>query len=175
MGGSWRRGIFAVLALAALGADGEPSLHGAKRVGELRATHKEPYQILSGRGCGECDANLAIYIHSPSDGPLGDEAHAQRFHYPGRLLSREDGGPLYQSRMLFGDCLAAHPNAVVWFERERAAGGKWAESVLIAQVRGDELVTQRLTEKLPRKAEVLRAMLAHTCSELAGVDAYEEP
>ena len=63
------------------------TLYHLKVIGELTTVRKLPYYILSGIGCHECDANVSIYIHSPSNGPMKNEAEQKRFDYPGRELS----------------------------------------------------------------------------------------
>ena len=62
----------------------ETTLYHLKVIGKLNAAHKLPYFILSGVGCTECDANVAIYIHSPSIGPMHGEGSQQRFYCPGQ-------------------------------------------------------------------------------------------
>ena len=67
------------------------TLFDAKIVGQLQTTKKQPYLILTGRGCEECDANISIYIHSPSDGPMKGESSQTRYSYPGRVRDYSDG------------------------------------------------------------------------------------
>src|SRR5690348_1105894 len=52
------------------GSKFQTTLYGLAVMGRLHATNKLPYYVLSGVGCQECDANVSIYIHSPSDGPM---------------------------------------------------------------------------------------------------------
>jgi hypothetical protein len=54
-----------------------------KVIGQLRTTKKAPYFILSGTTCTECDENISIYIHSPSDGAMKNEGEQRRFAYSG--------------------------------------------------------------------------------------------
>lgn len=56
------------------GSKFKTSLYGMKVIGQLRTTKKVPYFILSGTTCTGCDENVSIYIHSPSDGPMKNEA-----------------------------------------------------------------------------------------------------
>src|SRR5262245_27498814 len=73
---------------------------------------------------------MSIYIHSPSDGPMRNEATQPRYAYPGREVSYEDGKTvLYKARAFLGDCLPGYRNAVVWYEGVRTEGGGWASGV----------------------------------------------
>jgi len=151
------------------------SLYGLKVVGQLRTSKKLPYFILSGRSCYECDENISIYIHSPSDGPMKNEAEQRRFLYPGRETDYRDGKPLYEARMFFGDCIPSQPNAVVWFQRQLGDDKKWHEGVFLVTVKDDSLTTQELRHDLPTLGNARDAVQKGNCHELAGVDRPSEP
>jgi hypothetical protein len=151
------------------------ALYGMKTIGQLRTDKKVPYFILSGRTCTECDENTSIYIHSPRDGPMKNEAEQRRFSYPGKETNYEDGSPLHVGRMFFGDCLASHPNAVVWFERSLGEDRKWHEDVFLAEVKGDNLTTEELHGKLPKPSEAQDSVRTGRCRELPGIDRSSEP
>jgi len=151
------------------------TLYELKVIGQLRSAHKLPFYILSGRGCQECDANTSIYIHSPSDGPMKNEAEQQRFHYPGRELDYEDSSLLYEGRMFFGDCVALHPNAAVWFQRYLGEDKQWHASVFLAELKDDKLITEELRGELPTVTEAQDAVRKGRCQELPGVDGSSEP
>ncbi len=91
-----------------------------------------------------------IYIHSPSDGAKKNEAELRRFAYPGRETDYETGQPIYEAKMLFGDCLGTHPNAVIWFERGIGEDKKWHSGVSVAEVRDEELLVSELHDQLPK-------------------------
>src|ERR1043166_3621001 len=75
----------------------ETTLFDVRVLGALRTSYKAPYIVLAGRGCIQCDANISIYIHSPSDGAMRDQGTQPRFTYPGHELSYVDGRtPLYE-------------------------------------------------------------------------------
>src|SRR5258708_6254975 len=42
-------------------------------IGQLKASKKRPFLILTGVQCDSCDESVSIYIVSPSDGPLKKE------------------------------------------------------------------------------------------------------
>lgn len=158
------------------GSKFQTTLYKLKIIGQLKTKRKFAYYVLSGRGCNECDAHTSIYIHSPSDGPMKNEGEQRRFPYPGKVTSYEDGSPLYEARMFFGDCLTRHPNAVVWFERSLEDDKKWHEGVLIAEVKGDRLVIDEpLNGKLPEMKEAESKVRRGSCQELPGIDGPSEP
>jgi hypothetical protein len=157
------------------GSKFKTTLYGMKVIGQLRTTKKVPYFILSGTTCTECDENVSIYIHSPSDGPMKNEAEQRRFAYPGRETDYETGQPVYEAKVFLGNCLAAHLNAVIWFERGLGGDKKWHSGVSVAQVKDDSLLVSELHEQLPKLAEVQDAIRNGNCRELPGIDRPSEP
>lgn len=151
------------------------SLYQPKVIGQLRTARKMPYYILSGRGCQECDANTSIYIHSPSDGPMKDEGGQARFAYPGREVSYEDSKPVYEARMFFGDCVAGHPVAAVWFQHFLADDRQWHNSVFVAEVKDDSLVSKELAGQVPKISEAEEAVAKGHCQEVPGTEQSTEP
>jgi Carboxypeptidase regulatory-like domain len=157
------------------GARFKTALYELRVIGQVKTTRKLPYYVLSGRGCQECDASTSIYIHSPSDGPMKNEGEQRRFAYPGKETSYEDGSPLYEARMFFGDCISSRPNAVVWFERSLGDDKKWHDGVLLAEVKGDDLVVGELKGELPKVSEARDSVKNGRCQEVAGIDGPSEP
>ena len=140
----------------------------------MRATPKLPYYILSGVGCHGCDANTSIYIHSPSDGPMKDEATQTRYHYPGRESDALDHSLIYAGRMFFGDCVSGHPNAAVWFERFMGPDQKWHKDVMTAEVNKDNLVVEEIERDLPSISEAERSVAKRKCQEVPGINLLSE-
>ena len=157
------------------GSKFKTTLYNMKVIGQLRTRKKLPYFILSGTTCTECDENTSIYIHSPSDGPMKNEAEQRRFPYPGRQTDYETGQPDYESRMFMGDCLATHPNAVISFEHGIGDDKKWHSGVFVAEVKNDTLLVSRLHRQLPKVTEVQEAVRNGKCQELPGMDGQSEP
>ncbi len=157
------------------GSKFKTALYHMKVIGQLRATKKLPYFILAGTTCTECDENTSIYIHSPSDGAMKNEADQRRFAYPGRETDYETGRPDYEAKMFFGDCLATHPNAVLWLERGIGEDKKWHSGASVAQVRNDKLLVIELHDKFPNMAEVRQAVGHGKCQEVPGIDRSSEP
>ena len=157
------------------GSKFKTTLYNMKVIGQLRTTEKLPYFILAGTTCTECDENTSIYIHSPSDGPMKNEAEQRRFAYPGRETDYETGKPIYEGKMFFGDCLTSHPNAVIWFERGVGEDKKWQSGVTVAEVRNDTLLVSELHDRLSKVTEVQDAVRNGKCREQPGMDGSSEP
>jgi hypothetical protein len=157
------------------GSKFKTTLSKVKVIGRLRTTRKVPYFILSGVGCEDCDANISIYIHSPSDGPMKDEGGQTRFFYPGRETDHEHGNLLYEARMFFGDCVALHPNAVIWFERFLGDDRQWQPDVTFVEVKNDKLVEEHAHQDLPTINEAEDSVKRGGCQELPGMDRPNEP
>jgi hypothetical protein len=157
------------------GSKFQTTLYHLKVIGQLRTVHKLPYYVLSGAGCLECDANISIYIHSPSDGPMKDEGTQPRFSYPGRVISMEDRSVISETRVFLGGCVVGHPDAVVWFERSIGNDKRWHASVSLAEIKDDHLVFQELKVNVPRPSEAEQAIRKSACREIPGVNQSEEP
>jgi hypothetical protein len=106
---------------------------------------------------------------------MKNEAKQRRFAYPGRETDYESGRPAYEATMFFGDCLASHPNAVIWFERGIGEDKKWHSDVSVVQVRNDRLLISELHDRLPKLTEVQEAVQNGKCQELLGKDGPSEP
>lgn len=153
----------------------ETTLYEVKILGELRTERKLPYLAMAGRGCPDCDANAAIYIHSPSDGPMRGEASQPRYMFPGREVFYEDGKLLYEARVFIGACLPGHDNAVVWHQRERTKRNDWLETVFVAGVRHDRLATRGIEAPNPSLSDTLELVRVTRCREIPGTDRSSEP
>jgi hypothetical protein len=157
------------------GSKFQTTLNDLKVIGQLRTVHKLPYYVLSGVGCQGCDANVSVYIHSPSDGPMKDEGTQPRFDYPGRVISREDNSVLYETRMFVGNCVVGHTDTVVWFEHSLGDDKRWHESVQFAEIKDDHLVFEEPKANAPKLGQALDFVRKSECRELPGVKQWEEP
>jgi hypothetical protein len=144
-------------------------------IGQLPVADRLPYYVMSGRSCIDCDANVALYVHSPSDGPMRVEAEQPRYPYPGREVFYDDGSLQYESRAFFGDCAAAYPNAVIWYQRTRIETDRWRSSVLVVQAGADGPHRIELDRNLPEVGEAVAAVRAGHCREIPGIDRKSEP
>lgn len=150
------------------------TLFDVKVIGQLPAAAKQPFLILAGRGCTECDANESIYIHSPSDGPMQSEAGQPRYSYPGKLSNYLDGALLSESRMFWGRCLSGREAEIIWFQRDKQRDGKWKLSVYVVEINGDKLESSFLKPP-PSIQTVLGRVRSSACRELPGRDMTSEP
>jgi hypothetical protein len=155
----------------------QTTLYEVKALGALRTKGKIPFLVLSGRGCMECDANISIYIHSPSDGAMKGEGGQRRFGHPGRLVSYEDDKTLMsETRTFIGSCLNNYDDAVVWFDRYRSAQGRFESAVLIVRVGSDDAIEQiRPTGSLPLITAALQRVGQGVCRELPRIVTTTEP
>ena len=106
---------------------------------------------------------------------MKNEAEQRRFAYPGRETDYETGKPIYEGKMFFGDCLATHPNAVIWFERGLGDDQKWHSDVIVAEVKNDRLLVSQLHGQLPKLTEAQEAVQNCKCQKLPGIDRPSEP
>jgi len=157
------------------GSKFQTTLYHLKVIGQLRTIHKLPYYVLSGVGCHDCDANVSIYIHSPSDGPMKDEGTQPRFGYPGRVTSIEDRRVISETRAFLGNCVVGHTDAVIWFERSVGEDKRWHQRIFFAEINDDHLVFEEQKVNVPRLGEVEDAVRKSACRELPGMNQSEEP
>ncbi len=157
------------------GYEFETTLYELKYIGQLKAATKMPYLIMSGRGCQECDANICIYIHSPSDGAmLGDEGQT-RYTHPGHELDYETDSLVYESRAFFGHVLPAVNQGVIWYEKYMTDKSSFEKSVFLVQVRGNNLVDTTYADSLPDISVTLKLAKQGECKEIAGMEQTTEP
>ena len=151
----------------------ETKLYDLKYIGQLQTKHKAPYLILSGRGCDECDAGTSIYIQSPSDGPMKDEAGQTRYEYPGNERDFESNELLLKSHMYFTKGNKPDANYVIWLSKRLLENNSWIDQFFIVTVKNDSLKeTMKLGKDIPN--DKLPALLK-PCIELKGVDYTSEP
>jgi hypothetical protein len=153
----------------------QTSLYNLKLLGQLKTDRKLPYYILAAVGCDQCDANISIYIHSPSDGPIKDEATQRRFQYPGQELYYADHSLLYKGRMFFGNCIARYPNSAIWFETLLGSDKRWNPDVYVAAVKSDNLAVEKITQNMPLISEAEASVKKGQCREVPGKKRLSEP
>jgi hypothetical protein len=145
------------------------NLYDLKYIGQLTTKNKAPFLILSGRGCDECDANISIYIHSPSDGPMKDESAQPRYGYPGKEIDYANGDLISESRMFYGDCLN-NRNSVIWLQKTLMENGKFESSIFSAEIVDGKLKeTSKVVDSLSLKNYIPK------CKELPGTKFTSEP
>lgn len=151
------------------------TLFQVKYLGHLTNSGNAPFLILAGRGCQDCDANLAVYLHNPQSGPMQGEDSQERFVHPGVIRDAETKQAVLEARMFVGNCLPDVKDGVVWFIKEKDEQGRWKSSVLIAEVKNQELVVRELTTLLPDIKTVLANVKGNKCIEIKGINQITEP
>lgn len=161
---------------AAGGGRFDTGIYEAKVLGKFRSGSKnnEPYYLVSGRCCVDCDAGTTVFAVSAND-VSNDACRGRRFSYPGTTKHYETGQILSESRMFFGDCLPEHANALVSFDRQLGQGDEWRESMTWAKVKSDRLIIGHLTENIPSIGTAEDAVRAGRCKEIPGFDQLSEP
>jgi hypothetical protein len=139
-------------------------------IGQLEATNKAPFMILAGRSCTDCDENLSLYIHSPSDGSLTSNGTHPRYSYPGTERDYLDNSILIEARMFYGNCLKDRGSCAAWVQKERDDAGKFVSSIFLIEVSHDTLKENRL----PLDSTILMTLTTN-CKELPGIEITSEP
>jgi hypothetical protein len=155
------------------GVEFETGLYDLEYHGQVQRHGALPWLIMAGRHCQECDADLALYVHSPSDGPLISEFGTNARYHPGRILDGETGEPWYQARTFFGEVLA-ETGGVIWYERILHADGTIQEVTTLLDLDGEIPVESQFMdqERLPRTLELMSRGL---CREIPGRDQFAAP
>jgi hypothetical protein len=151
----------------------ETGLYELEYIGQIPVDKKAPYLIYSGRDCNECDANISIYVHSPSDGKLVIDHGQNRYQYPGTEKDYETSSILYISRAFYGQVLE-NIKGVIWYENRLLENGKMGRFVFLLQVDNGSLKdsTYEDTGKLDRTINLKRQGL---CKEIPGREYTSEP
>lgn len=151
----------------------ETGLYDLRYIGQVQRHGGMPWLIMAGRHCNECDAELALYIHSPTDGPLITEAGANARYYPGRILDGETRDPLYEGRVFHGEVLA-ETGGVIWFEKIRQADGTMQEMTTLVDLDGEIPVEQNFMDH-ERLSKTLELAARGSCTEIPGIDQVAAP
>jgi hypothetical protein len=107
-------------------------------IGQLKASKKKPFLILTGVQCDSCDAAVSIYIVSPSDGSLKTEDKQVRYDLPGRVRTYDTNEFIYEGRAFWGEVLPKRLG-VIWFQKELNERKEWVESVFFAELVNDNI------------------------------------
>lgn len=147
------------------------NLYELEFIAQLPTKTKIPFLILTGRQCKLCDANISIYIHSPSDGSFKTEHQQERYGLPGKLHNWEDGELIAESRAFYGEVF---PNnyGVFWYQREHNENSTWVESTYFVGISGDTIQGSFIEAKLDSTLLQANRNLAF---EIPGVSMSTEP
>ncbi len=151
----------------------ETGLYDLRYIGQVQRHGGMPWLIMAGRHCTECDAELALYIHSPSDGALQVANGANARYYPGRILDGETGDPYYEGRVFYGEVLA-ETGGVIWFERIHQADGTVQEVTTLMDLDGEIPVEQQFMDQ-ERLSKTLELAARGACTEIPGIDQTAAP
>ncbi len=157
-------------------ADGtsfETGLYDLRYIGQVQHHGGLPWLIMAGRYCTECDAELALYVHSPSHGAMQVANGAGARYYPGRILDGETSEPWYEGRAFYGEVLE-ETGGVIWYERITHLDGTTQEITTLLDLDGERPIEQQFLdqERLPKTLELMSRGL---CTEIPGIDQTSAP
>ncbi len=152
----------------------ETRLFNLEFIGQIPLENKDPFLIFSGVDCNFCDANISIYIHSPSDGDLIVGAGKNIYGMPGRMYSFMNDSLLYESRVFYGQVLE-NRKGVIWYQNTLMETGKWDKSVFIAEIINNKKIDQFLTDTSELLKQTLSMLDKGLCKEIEGNDYSSEP
>jgi hypothetical protein len=163
-------------------------LVGMQYLGQIPVRGRAPYLVMAARGCSDCCANLAIYVHSPSEGEMRGEADQPRYAYPGVIMEWEPEAPgdtiAARSRVFLGNCMPSVGAKAIWFTDEREAPGELKPRVTFLYEDGGALHEADLMQPVGSERqdgsfvglnEVLAQVQRGRCHEVPGFDRAREP
>ena len=145
-------------------------------VGQIKNDSSIPYLIFSVNTCVDCDENRRIVLLKPEKDILKDTIQLNYPTEPGNIYSfGPDSEIIYRVRMFFGNCIAGHKEAAVWFISSKKEDGKWKDTVLIAEEKDNQLVSYYASSPIPKIEDTLLLMKEGKCVEVPGQDITEDP
>ncbi len=151
----------------------ETNLFNLTYIGQIALAHKAPLLIFSGRECQGCDANISMYMHSPSDSQLEVEFGKNRYKCPGKESDYFTNKLFYTSRAFYGQVLK-NTKGVIWFENRLMGNGHWDHDVFLSwmdhDIRRDTMYHN--SSDLNQTLELLKEGL---CQEIKGRQYKSEP
>jgi hypothetical protein len=151
----------------------ETNLFELEYLGQVSGDDKAPFLIFSGRDCNECDANISIYIHSPSDGKLVIDHGQNRYQYPGTEKDYETARVIYISRAFYGQVLD-NINGVIWYENRLLENGKMGRFVFLSRIDNGSLKDTTYDDN-GKLDQTIRLKNKGLCNEIVGRKYTSEP
>jgi len=151
----------------------DTKLYQLEFIGQIQVDKKAPYLVFSGRDCKECDANLSIYIHSPSDGQLSVGDGKNSYAYPGTENDYETNNDLYKSRAFYGQVLS-DIKGVIWYQSQLLKNGKINRSVFLSHIVNGTLKDTTFADNGQLK-ETLNLLNNGQCKIIQGHEYTSEP
>jgi hypothetical protein len=148
-------------------------LYQLKYIGQIANPNKAPFLIFSGRDCDECDANISIYVHSPSNGTLEVANGENRYDYPGTERDIEDKSLLYMARAFYGEILPGI-NGVIWYSDQLMQNNIWQKSLFIVNL-NNGVKKEKILKDSGQLKESLVLLKQGLCKEIKGIDYTSEP
>jgi hypothetical protein len=150
----------------------ETNLFGLEYIGQIVTEKKSPFLIFSGRDCNACDANISLYIHSPTDGELIVANGQNRYHYPGTEKNYQNDSVVYRARTFYGQVLKGI-KGVIWYQDQLDESGKMTHSIYLVHLSDQKRDTSFL-DNVSLK-ETLDYLKQGLCKEIEGHDDTSEP
>lgn len=155
------------------GKELETYLFNLQVIGLVQSTGLVPYIVMSGRGCNECDANTAIYIHSPAQGSMKQEFEQVRYQYPGVETHYENGDTLYSGRAFYGNVLA-NTYGAIWYQNILSESGELEPFTFLVRVKNGVLKDTIYPDHLQLE-ETKELLSKKGCFEIEGMVLTSEP
>jgi hypothetical protein len=149
-------------------------LHELKYIESLNDNSDNPYFVLAGRPCGDCDANISIYFVSPIDS-IKSIDKLQRYAYPGKINDWETSRTIFESKLFIGNCINNGNNSkkLVWIQK--SIDNKNIADSLIFIV---DVLNNKLRENVIKSGSSLYSQYKQeviNCKEIEGIDNTSEP
>ena len=135
---------------------------------------KGEYVVLSGFGCEDCDAVRSVYVMRVGERlDWNKQPSPPVFAYPGTTRDTENK-VVARSRLFFGQCGNDSTPTVIQFARTQRSG-KWTDSIHVAALRADSLVTSSEGHTGGRLDQVLARVQKGECLEVTPNQQQVEP
>ena len=151
----------------------ETNLFELEYIGQIPRKNKAPFLIFSGRDCQDCDANIALYIHSPSDGKIVVESGQNRYTYPGTEKDYQSDTVIYTSRAFYGQVLE-NVHGAIWYENSLLENGKMRKDIFLSYI-VNGLLKDSIYEDKGEIRETINLMKKGLCKEIQGRTYTSEP
>jgi len=149
------------------------NLYNLNYIGQVRNGDKAPFLIFSGRDCNECDANISIYIHSPSNGILMPENGKNRYQQPGVEKDIEDHSILYKARAFYGEILPGI-HGVLWYQDQLMENNTRQKSLFLVDIKNG-IIKETILKESGQLKLTLQLLKQGFCKEIQGVSYNSEP
>lgn len=152
----------------------DTKIYGLEYVGQIPVENKAPFLIFSGIDCMECDAEQALYIHSPDDGELLVEYGKNAYQFPGKLYDYETDSLLYEGRAFYGEVLK-NKRGIIWYQKSLLDKDKgWKNSIFFVDL-SSGMKKESFLEEKGQMEETIALFEKGLCKEIAAYDQHSMP